>query len=643
MKRRFSLAFTTQLGLTLAVCGFLIVPVVQSIVAGLTENFMVGVKSGLTLRWFIQVWELYRETIVLSILIGLACLAVTLVLGVPAAYAMVKRQNRWTRLFEELLVTPLAVPGLAIALALIVHYGAFTAFRRSWAFILVGHVIFTLPFMVRSVIAIMQAIRLKDLEEGAASLGADFGRRFFQIVIPNAVPGILAGALMVFTLSIGEFNLTWMLHTPQTKTLPVGLADSYASMRLEIGSAYTIVFFLMIIPLLIAMQGVAKPRPRTFVMEAMAPAPALSDRGAVFPAAAERSDPPVTDSGTALRLQGCAKTFADGTRALEPFDLSVEAGETVVILGPSGCGKTTLLRIIAGLESPDPGGRVYFGGEDVTHVPIEKRNVGMVFQSYALFPNMTVAENIAYGLKVRGVDAARRNRRVAQMLDMMKIGELRNRAIDQLSGGQKQRVALARAIAVRPRVLLLDEPLTALDAKLRDALRVEIDGLLRGLGITAIYVTHDQSEAMALGDRIVVMNIARVAQVGTPREIYFTPRSRFVAEFIGTINRLKGRVRGDRLIVPGGSLPLPGCVRGPDDGEIELFFRPEHARLVAPGQGDLQATVAASFFMGDRTRLLLEGPAEGGLALETAGNQCFQKGQRVAVAVDPEGLLRLDA
>jgi len=208
MKNSRSLAFVSQLAFTLAVCAFLIVPVVQSVMAGLTENFMVGVRSGLTLRWFGQVWSLYRDTIFLSILIGLACLAATLVLGVPAAYAMVKRQNRWTRLFEELLVTPLAVPGLAIALALIINYGGFTGFRRSWLFILVGHVIFTLPFMVRSVIAIMTSINLKEFEEGAASLGAGFWQRFFHIAIPNSVPGILAGALMVFTLSIGEFNLT---------------------------------------------------------------------------------------------------------------------------------------------------------------------------------------------------------------------------------------------------------------------------------------------------------------------------------------------------------------------------------------------------------------------------------------------------
>jgi ABC-type Fe3+/spermidine/putrescine transport system ATPase subunit/ABC-type molybdate transport system permease subunit len=556
---------------------------------------------------------------------------------------MVKKQNRWTRLFEELLVTPLAVPGLAIALALIINYGGFTGFRTSWTFILVGHVIFTLPFMVRSVIAIMNSVSLKEFEEGAASLGAGFWQRFFQVVIPNAMPGILAGSLMVFTLSIGEFNLTWMLHTPMTKTLPVGLADSYASMRLEIGSAYTIIFFLMIIPLLIAMQWVAKPRKRKFVMEKSQTATGDLVLRPIAAASSSREEGRKA-SGTALRLVNCAKTFVDGTRALEPFNLKVEAGETVVVLGPSGCGKTTLLRIIAGLESPDSEGKVYFGEDDVTDVPIEKRNVGMVFQSYALFPNMTVAENIAYGLKVRGIEAAPRHQRVSEMLDMMKIGELQNRRIDQLSGGQKQRVALARAIAVRPKVLLLDEPLTALDAKLRDRLRVEIDSLLRSLGITAIYVTHDQSEAMALGDRIVVMNMARVAQVGAPREIYFEPKTRFVAEFIGTINRLKGRLQEDRLMFLGGSIPLPSssAVRAGENGNVELFFRPEHAALVEFGQGHLHATVVASFFMGDRTRLIIEGSSDDYLTIETKGIQSFTIGQRVEVAIDPGALLTLD-
>jgi putative spermidine/putrescine transport system permease protein len=246
--------FWLQLGFTVFVCLFLVVPVVMSVLAGITENFFVGVKSGLTLRWIGEVWSLYANTVYLSIGIAVACLAVTLVLGVPAAYALARTQNRWARAFEELLVLPVAVPGLATALALILMYGQLRGFRASWTFILVGHVLFTLPFMVRSVLAVMAAIDLKTIEDAAASLGASFYQRFFQVILPNAKPGILAGSLMVVTLSMGEFNITWMLHTPLTQTLPVGLADSYASMRLEIGSAYTIVFFFMIVPLLVALQ-----------------------------------------------------------------------------------------------------------------------------------------------------------------------------------------------------------------------------------------------------------------------------------------------------------------------------------------------------------------------------------------------------
>lgn len=246
-----------QLTLTLLVCAFMTVPVVLSVLAGLTNNIFVGVSSGLTTRWLAEVWSLYRGTIFLSLAIALACLACTLVIGVPAAYYMAVRRNRVTRLIEELLMLPVALPGLATALGLILLYGGFQWLRTSWLFILIGHVLFTLPFMVRSVLAILSAIDIQTLEDAAASLGATRMQRFFTVVLPNCRQGILAGALMVVTLSVGEFNLTWMLHTPTTQTLPVGLADSYASMRLEIGSAYTIVFFAMIIPLLVFMQAVS--------------------------------------------------------------------------------------------------------------------------------------------------------------------------------------------------------------------------------------------------------------------------------------------------------------------------------------------------------------------------------------------------
>lgn len=243
-----------QLSVTLAACAFLFVPTLQSVLAGVTANYFRGMSSGLTLKWVAQVWELYAGSIFLSIQIALACLAATLIIGVPAAYALARNPGRISRVLEEFISLPLAVPGLALALALLQLYGTNHGFRTHWSFVLVGHVLYTLPFMVRSVMSVLAAIDLKTLEEGAASLGASPQRRFFDIVVPNALPGILAGALTVVTLSIGEFNLTWMLHTPHLKTLPVGLADSYASMRLEVASAYTLVFFVMIVPLLLAMQ-----------------------------------------------------------------------------------------------------------------------------------------------------------------------------------------------------------------------------------------------------------------------------------------------------------------------------------------------------------------------------------------------------
>ncbi|KWF29801.1 ABC transporter permease [Burkholderia pseudomultivorans] len=260
-----------QWGVTLLLGAFLIVPVVMSVLAGLTVNYFRGLSSGLTLRWLAQVWQQYHGSIWLSLAVAFATLAIVLVIGVPAGYALARSPGRAARAIEEALVLPVALPGLASALALLIVYGGFTAFRMSLWFIVVGHVVFTLPFMVRAVAAVAASADLRTLEEGAASLGASFATRFVTIVLPNLRPGIVAGALAVLTLSIGEFNLTWMLHTPDTKTLPVGLADTYASLRLEVGSAYTILFLLMTLPLLVAMQwlGVdpsgtraAKRRPR---------------------------------------------------------------------------------------------------------------------------------------------------------------------------------------------------------------------------------------------------------------------------------------------------------------------------------------------------------------------------------------------
>jgi putative spermidine/putrescine transport system ATP-binding protein len=315
-----------------------------------------------------------------------------------------------------------------------------------------------------------------------------------------------------------------------------------------------------------------------------------------------------SNHGVRILVQACTKSYKHQV-VLEPTDLRIESGETLVLLGPSGCGKTTTLRLIAGLDAPDSG-RVMFNDEDVTALPIEERNIGMVFQSYALFPNMTVEENIAYGLVVRKMPEAERKKRVGEMLEMMHIGSLADRQITQLSGGQKQRVALARAIAPRPRALLLDEPLTALDARLRETLRVDINALLRSLGITTVYVTHDQAEAMALGDRIAVMEKGRISQVGTPQDIYFHPANAFVADFIGTMNTVG-----------------------------EKSFRPEDVRVVPQSQSSMRGQVISCFFLGDHNRVQVRLDSAEEVVLKLPPKQTFSVGDSIGLEVDTGSLV----
>jgi len=340
-------------------------------------------------------------------------------------------------------------------------------------------------------------------------------------------------------------------------------------------------------------------------------------------------------TGLSITLVNCRKHFGVGVPALSRIDLRICSQETVVLLGPSGCGKTTTLRIMAGLEFPEPGGKVLFDDDDVTDLPVERRNVGIVFQSYALFPNLSVIENVEYGLRVRHIPKAERRQRVEEMLALVRIEELRDRRIDQLSGGQRQRVALARAIAVRPRVLLLDEPLAALDAKLRDTLRTEIDSLLRELRITSVYVTHDQAEAMALGDRVVVMNKGAIEQIGTPREIYRQPATRFVADFIGKMNVVAGN--SSRGTIDLGAQPFDWT--GPE-GVIEVMFRPHDAEICEAAVGHLNGRVTSVQFLGDRTKTIVEVNGSE-ITTEAATEAEVTKGDLVGLRLRPERLLML--
>jgi putative spermidine/putrescine transport system ATP-binding protein len=312
-----------------------------------------------------------------------------------------------------------------------------------------------------------------------------------------------------------------------------------------------------------------------------------------------------------LTLTDVQKRFGDFA-AVQDFNLSAEKGEFVSFLGPSGCGKTTTLRMIAGFEQPTAGA-ITIDGRDITRVPPNRRNVGMVFQSYALFPNMTVADNIGFGLKVRKRPSDQIRKRVEELLEIVNLPDRGGRYPYQLSGGQQQRVALARALAFEPQVLLLDEPLSALDAKIRVALRQEIRQIQRQLGITTVYVTHDQEEALSLSDRVVVMSEGRMEQVGTPFEVYNFPTTAFVASFVGTLNVLKATVvdpaRGE-VTVSGQPVMLARGFEGTKGQEVRLAIRPEMGSLSerTHASSRLSGKVSDVSFLGSivRIRVALE-------------------------------------
>jgi len=333
--------------------------------------------------------------------------------------------------------------------------------------------------------------------------------------------------------------------------------------------------------------------------------------------------------GTAqVQLRGVDKAFG-ALPVLRGCDLDVPPGEVMTLLGPSGCGKTTLLRVIAGLVTPDAG-TVAIGGRDVTWVPANRRQVGMVFQHYALFPHMTVAGNVAYGLRVRRVPRDEIGRRVRAALALVELEALAGRWPGQLSGGQQQRVALARALVLEPQVLLLDEPFGALDAKLREAMQIDLRKLVQRLGITTVFVTHDQDEALALSDRIAVMQAGRITQVGSPLEIYDRPASAYVADFVGRSNLIEGMAAGGRVeLTPAVALPATGT------GPVIVVVRPEHLAVTAePGRPGWSGTLAFVKHAGATTEYEVDVGRERPLrvvAMREAGADRLAVGARVVV------------
>ncbi len=342
--------------------------------------------------------------------------------------------------------------------------------------------------------------------------------------------------------------------------------------------------------------------------------------------------------GELIRLEGIVKSFDDNV-VLNGIDLSVDENEFVTLLGPSGCGKTTTLRIIAGFEKPDEG-RVYFDGKDITDMPANQRPVNTVFQNYALFPHMSVGENIAFSLRVKNKSEKEIRDRVKKALKLVNLKGFENRRIDQLSGGQQQRIAMARAIVNEPRVLLLDEPLGALDLKLRQEMEYELVRLKNELGITFIYITHDQEEALTMSDKVVVMNEGYIQQEGSPQEIYDEPVNAFVADFIGDSNILSGQMVDERVVrIDGVDYP---CIDGTEEGfpprrRVDVVIRPEDIDIVPYGKGLWNGTITSKLFIGVHYEMLVQSE-DGKIEWLLQNYDQHDVGEKIGMYVDPENI-----
>ncbi|MBR0672262.1 ABC transporter ATP-binding protein [Neoroseomonas soli] len=347
-----------------------------------------------------------------------------------------------------------------------------------------------------------------------------------------------------------------------------------------------------------------------------------------------------SQTGAEVRLIGIGKRYGKVT-AVKPLDLTIEGGTLVTLLGPSGCGKTTLLRMIAGLEQPTEG-RLLIGDEDMTLLSAGERNVSMVFQSYALFPHMSVLDNVAYGLVSSGLRRRDAQEKAEAALETVGLKGFGARLPSELSGGQQQRVAVARALVLQPRVLLFDEPLSNLDARLRRSMREEIRALQQRLGLTVVYVTHDQSEALAVSDRIVVMRNAEIAQAGTPEELYAQPESVFVATFMGEANHLRGtieRVENGMASVALDALRFALPARGLPPGPVDVVARPEAIRLAAEGAEGMAGRITRATYMGSHAEYVVSTPLGELFVIAPRQRTLLPKGSAVAVMLDVEGVV----
>ena len=554
-----------------------------------------GVLSLLAYQRVLQDPQFVR-TFSFSIGMGVLTIIASLILIAPTVYWIRLRLPKLRPVVEFITPMPFVIPAIVLVFGMIrVYSGGLLPLTNTVVgtdVLLVGaYMVLALPYMFRAVDTGLAAIDVRTLTEAAQSLGAGWGTILFRVIFPNLRAALLSGAFITLAMVIGEFTIASFLvgmNAFGPYMSQVGQNKAYESASLAIIS------FALTWPFMGLIQLVGRGKPgQGQVVGAVRTCQIIHTSRALRSVAAQNHSI-TTDSCTDAKDGPQPCRFSRSPTSPRPSKTRPRSwistwtctrGEFVSFLGPSGCGKTTTLRMIAGFETPTTG-TIVINGEDITYRPPNRRNVGMVFQSYALFPNMTVAGNIGFGLKVTKTPAAEIQKTVAEMLDVIHLPELGARYPYQLSGGQQQRVALARALAIHPQVLLLDEPLSALDAKIRVELRSEIRRIQQELGITTVYVTHDQEEALSLSDRIVVMNAGRVEQIGPPFEIYNYPRTTFVASFIGQLNQLPVVVKDASAgaVAFGSQIILTGQrIEAADGTAARLAIRPEEIKLALAG------------------------------------------------------------
>lgn len=559
----------------------------------------------LSLEWYRNLIDDPRwgRDALLSLQVAALATVLATVVGTAAAIGISRVENKALAKFLKMFfIAPMIVPLMVISVGLYMVFARNGLLGSLWA-LAIAHAIVVLPFVVMPVMSRLASLD-PAYERASASLGATQLRTLVEVILPLLVPAILAAAIFSFVFSFDEVVLAQFLSGPRFETLPRKIWDGLSQNGLDktITSIASVQLFFVLAVFTIwgvwnsgranrlarrvenARGRSSTPTPPT---RPAAVANSLPVNGSLLMNAALQTSPPANDPAAAkggeqhgygIDFQHLSKFYGDKV-VVEEANFSVKPGEFLTILGPSGSGKTTLLMLIAGFISPDAG-RLMLGKRDISRVPPHQRDIGVVFQSYALFPHMTVAQNVAYPLRARGIPKAQQEARVKWALGRVHMQDFADRRITQLSGGQQQRIALARAISFGPRALLMDEPLSALDRNLRVEMQREIRSLQQSLGQTVIFVTHDQEEALNMSDRVAVINEGRIQQVASPRDLYLNPANSFVADFFGESNLFRGSADGNRLMLGSGTLPLAKASSGP----AVLCVRPETVRTDAFGQ-----------------------------------------------------------